>query len=105
VRVQAPASGFVVLADTYYPGWRAMVDGAEARLLRANYSMRAVPVPEGVHEVRFRYEPRLLYLGAGVSLATTLMIALLLLRGSRAPREPAPPDRPEPSSAAGGNPW
>ena len=105
VRVQAPARGFVVLADTYYPGWRAMVDGAEARLLRANYSMRAVPVPEGVHEVRFRYEPRLLYLGAGVSLATTLMIALLLLRGSRAPREPAPPDRPEPSSAAGGNPW
>jgi len=81
-----------------------MVDGAEARLLRASYSMRAVPVPEGVHEVQFRYEPRLLYLGAGVSLATTLMIALLLLRGSRAPREPAPPASSEPSKAAGGNP-
>jgi hypothetical protein len=83
VRVQAPAAGFVVLADTYYPGWQATVDGAEARLLRANYSMRAVPVPAGVHEVRFRYEPRLLYVGAAVSLATTLVVAGLLLRRSR----------------------
>jgi hypothetical protein len=80
VRVSAPASGFVVLADTYYPGWRVRVDGADASLLRANYSMRAVRVPAGSHEVRFRYEPRLLWVGAGVSLATALAVGVALLR-------------------------
>ncbi len=82
VRVNAPSPGFVVLADTYSPGWRVRVNGAEAGLLRANYSMRAVRVPAGVHEVRFRYEPRLLWAGLGVSLATALAVALLLYRGS-----------------------
>ena len=80
VRVNAPAAGFVVLADTYYPGWRVRVDGVDASLLRANHSMRAVRVPAGAHEVRFRYEPRLLWVGVGVSLATALVVALLLLR-------------------------
>ena len=84
LRVQAPAEGFVVLADTYYPGWRVRVDGVEASLLRANYSMRAVRVGAGTHEVRFRYEPRLLWAGVGVSLATAFVVLLLLLRESSA---------------------
>jgi hypothetical protein len=78
LRVNAPAAGFVVLADTYYPGWCASVDGVEADLLRANYSMRAVRVPAGAHEVRFGYEPRLLWAGIGVSLTTALAVTLLL---------------------------
>jgi hypothetical protein len=80
VRVKAPTPGFVVLADTYYPGWRVRVDGVDASLLRANHAMRAVRVPAGAHEVRFRYEPRLLWVGLGVSLATAFMVVLLLLR-------------------------
>lgn len=103
VRTRAPARGFLVLADTYYPGWRVVVDGVGADLLRANYAMRAVPVPEGVHEVRFRYEPRLLYVGAGVSLATMLMVAGLLLRGWHRSREPVVPTGPEPSTGTGGS--
>ncbi|HEX2501004.1 MAG TPA: YfhO family protein [Methylomirabilota bacterium] len=87
VRVQAPREGFVVLADTYYPGWRATVDGAETRLLRANYSMRAVRVPGGTHEVRFRYRPHVLWVGAGISLVTALVVAGFLARFRSARRQ------------------
>jgi hypothetical protein len=104
VRVRAPAAGFVVLADTHYPGWRAHVDGVETPLLRANYSMRAVRTPGGEHEVRFRYAPRLLWAGVGVSLATALVVALLLFRGPRRPRASAPPAGSGPSSPAGPGP-
>jgi hypothetical protein len=103
LRGQASAAGFVVLADAYYPGWHVVVDGVEAPLLHANYSMRAVRVSEGVHEIRFRYTPRLLYVGVGVSLATTLMIAAVLLRGLRQSRDPAPPARLEPSRVVESN--
>ena len=37
--------GILVLSDTYYPGWRAFVDGVERPILRANHVFRAVEVP------------------------------------------------------------
>src|SRR5262249_43050515 len=91
IRVQAPAQGYVVLADSYYPGWRVTVDGVEARLLRANYAMRAVRVPGGTHDVRFRYLPRALWVGAGISLITALLVAGLLFRAWRRLLSAQPP--------------
>jgi hypothetical protein len=51
------ASGLLVLADTAYPGWRVEVNGERARLLRANYTFRAVALGPGEHRVVFRYQP------------------------------------------------
>jgi hypothetical protein len=50
-------AGLLVLADTAYPGWRAEVDGQRVRLLRANYTFRAVALGPGEHRVTFRYRP------------------------------------------------
>jgi len=74
IRSTAATPGFLVLSDTYYPGWRVTVDGRERPLLRANYTMRAVQLEAGAHEVRFRYEPWSVRLGAAVSLATLLAV-------------------------------
>jgi hypothetical protein len=49
--------GYVVLNDVWHPGWQAEVDGKPAPLLRANVMFRAVAVPPGHHEVRFRFRP------------------------------------------------
>jgi hypothetical protein len=77
--------GYVVLADTIYPGWRATVDGVEAPILAANGLFRAVVVRDGSHRVRFEYRPRLLHLGAAITAATAaLAVGLLLASRMRA---------------------
>ncbi|MCY4428455.1 MAG: YfhO family protein, partial [Halieaceae bacterium] len=49
--------GYLVLSEVWYPGWRATVNGEAAPVLRANYTLRALPVPPGDLEVRLWYAP------------------------------------------------
>lgn len=79
LEVETPAPAFLVLADTYYPGWTAAVDGAPARIYRANYIFRAVRVPPGVHQVEFRYEPATFRRGLAITVGSAVAGALLWL--------------------------
>ena len=49
--------GALVVSDVLVPGWSAEIDGRPARLLRADFAFRAVPLPPGEHVVTFRYNP------------------------------------------------
>jgi len=84
--VQAPQDGgFVVFSETWYPGWKAFVDGREAPIYRADYLFRAVPVPAGEHRVVMVYRPWWWPVGAGMSLLACLLLAALgLLRKQQA---------------------
>jgi hypothetical protein len=63
LEVVAPSAGFLVVGDNYSPGWRATVDREPAKVLRANYIMRAVPLSAGRHKVILEYRPWLLIAG------------------------------------------
>ncbi len=67
IDAESDDGGYVVLADTFYPGWTAEVDGVPAPLIRANISVRAVPVERGTHSIRFRFRPPLLMHGFLIS--------------------------------------
>lgn len=67
LEVRARTAGFVVLADTYYPGWTATVDGSSVEILRANRAMRAIPVDAGTHTIVMRYHPQTFFIGALLS--------------------------------------
>ncbi len=74
------APGYLVLADTWHPGWRATVDGRPADLLRANYAFRAVRLEAGEHVVEMDYRPASVLVGATLSLtALAVLVAGLLL--------------------------
>jgi uncharacterized membrane protein YfhO len=81
VQMDATAPALVVIAQTYYPCWRATVDGAPTTLLHANHAFQCVAVPAGVHTVKLVYEDRRLKLGAGISLAALVVCAGLLIAG------------------------
>jgi len=85
LQVDATRRGFVVLADQWFPGWRATVDGTPTAILRANYVFRAVEVPAGGSTVEFRYVPDALRAGMAVSAATAIALAIALTRTRRRP--------------------
>jgi hypothetical protein len=78
VAASTDAPAWLVLTDTWFPGWTARIDGAETPIARADHAFRAVPLPAGAHRVEFTFRPRGLVVGAAVS-AVALAIALALL--------------------------
>ncbi len=71
--VESRSEGYLVLLDSYYPDWRATLDGTPVPILRANYAFRAVKIPAGKHQVEFRYRPRSFYLGLLVTGLTLIL--------------------------------
>jgi hypothetical protein len=78
IEVDAPARGFLFLADQYFPGWSAVVNGQPTPIQRANFAFRLVEVPAGPSTVAFRYAPQSLRLGAAVSATSGAAVGLLL---------------------------
>ena len=95
VETKAGRTAWLVLNDTYGPGWEARIDGHRAPVLRANGLVRAVAVAAGNHRVEFAYRPISVALGAALSLLA-LSVAAWLLFARRPAREDAEgyPERP-----------
>ncbi|MEI2610734.1 MAG: YfhO family protein [Candidatus Promineifilaceae bacterium] len=72
--------GFVVLGDTYYPGWQATIDGEKTPVYRANSIVRAVYVPAGQHTITFTFRPPDFIIGAFISGLTLFGSLWLWLR-------------------------
>jgi hypothetical protein len=76
IRAALDAPGYLVLADTWYPGWRATVDGEPAEILRANYAFRAVRLEAGEHTVEMVYRPTSVLVGGALSLTALAVIVV-----------------------------
>jgi hypothetical protein len=76
IRSKLARRGVLVLADSFYPGWRAYVNGKETAVLRANLFFRGVFLEPGDHWVEFHFQPRSFLLGGFVSIVTLSGIAI-----------------------------
>lgn len=76
VEADLAANGWLVLTNTFYPGWRVEVDGREATLLRGDYLFQTVPLTAGRHRVRFEFRNRAQRRGAWITLAGVLAVLL-----------------------------
>jgi hypothetical protein len=80
IRAEADGRALVVLADTYFPGWQATVDGEPAPIVRTDHLLRGVVVGKGPHVIEFRYAPWSWRLGWIVSLLSAAALGLLAWR-------------------------
>jgi hypothetical protein len=88
LRANVKQRGYLVLDDSYYPGWQATVDGRPAKIVAANEAFRAVAVAPGLHTIDFRYRPTSFRVGAIVSILTAvglLAAGFVLLLRRRSP--------------------
>lgn len=75
IKVNSSAPKLLVLADAYYPsGWTAMIDGKETAIIRADGVLRAIAVPQGEHDVVFRFHPKWFYVGFYISLSALILL-------------------------------
>jgi hypothetical protein len=77
VKTNQQGSGFLVLMDSYFPGWTVKVDGEERPILRANHFYRAVQLDSGSHTLEFDYFPE--GFKAGLIVSSTASIFLVIL--------------------------
>lgn len=82
LRARMSCRGLVIVADTFFPGWGATVDGRSAPIHEVYGAVRGVIVDSGEHVVEMRYRPWSVYLGAmltvlGVLIATGLQFDFL----------------------------
>jgi uncharacterized membrane protein YfhO len=82
IETAARAPSLVVISQTYYPAWKAYVDGKPAEIWRANYAFQAIEVPAGRHLLYLRYEDKQFLIGLSLSVVG-LAICFVLLLGSR----------------------
>jgi len=80
VRAKLSRPGLLVISEGYYPGWRAVVDGIEAPVVRTNVMMRGVVLDAGEHEVVFHFRSRSIEVGAALSIATLALVTMLRRR-------------------------
>ncbi|HWB97848.1 MAG TPA: YfhO family protein [Bryobacteraceae bacterium] len=76
--VSSAAGGSLLLAEQFFPGWKAEVDGSPAPILRMHDAFQSVRVPPGEHRVSFRFRSAGLRIGALLSLLSLGALALYL---------------------------
>jgi len=79
VEASLGSPGFLILSDTFYPGWVAYVDGEKKEIVRANYILRAVALERGEHRIEFVFRPMSFFIGAAVSVITLGALVVFFL--------------------------
>jgi len=79
VDAETPADGWIFLSDTYYPGWRAELDGRPVQIHRANICGRAIAVGAGKHKIEFIFRSKTYLIGSRISLLALVLIGIGLI--------------------------
>lgn len=85
LEVDAASDALLVASETYYPGWRAWVDGQPSQILLTDVAFRGIPVAAGRHEVVMEFAPRILWWSAAVSLLAWLGWVLVWWKSREGP--------------------
>jgi hypothetical protein len=94
IGVDGAQPALVVVAEAWFPGWTAQVDGRKAPVVEADGGFVGVAVDAGPHRITLEYERPAAALGGRlVTLATLLILAGAAVRRRRA----GPVSRPAPA--------
>ena len=71
-----------VFSEVYYPqGWNAYINGEPSDHIRANYALRALPLPAGNHRIEFKFEPQVIKTGSTIALVSFIVLLLIMAGG------------------------
>lgn len=79
IQTKSNSDQFVVLSDTFDPGWNITIDGVPSNLYQVDGAIRGFLVPKGIHQVVLEYKPHLFIIGLKASLVSLLLLFSLFI--------------------------
>lgn len=73
-------AGLAIFSEMYYPyGWNVFIDGKKATHFQADYVLRAMIIPAGVHKIEFKFEPQVVKTGSIIGIISSILMLILLV--------------------------
>ncbi len=105
IHTNQQGNGFLVLLDSYFPGWTVTVDGEERKILQANHFYRAVQLGPGRHTLEFDFYPVGFTEGLIISgISLVILILLTIFWRPFRKNKVLPPAQQNPSTLSPKNP-
>ncbi len=83
LEINSEKDGMLFVSDSFFPGWKAYIDGKETRIFKADFAFRAISVSKGKHTVEMVYRPDSFFDGLKLSLASLVCLIFLVLWNKR----------------------
>ena len=80
VNAELRCRGLLVVSETFYPGWKAYVDGQPQPIYEVFGALRGVVLESGKHRVEMRYRPTVVWMGAALSFSAIALGLVLIIR-------------------------
>lgn len=79
-QVSSQRAGLLVFSEIFYPkGWQATINDQPAAIIRTNYLLRGIMVPEGQSVIKMTFEPASYYATKTLVVIFQYLVVLLLL--------------------------
>ena len=79
IKVKTESPGFLVILNSFYPGWQAFIDGKSVKIFRVDGLFQGIFIPQkGIFTVDLKYFPLSLYIGISITILS-LIISIFLV--------------------------
>jgi uncharacterized membrane protein YfhO len=76
---ESKSDQLALFSEVYYAnGWNAYINGKQVEYIRANYTLRALAVPSGIHKIEFKFEPQVIKTGSMISFSSSILFLLII---------------------------
>lgn len=82
IKSSTERKGWLVISESFYPGWRATVDGNPVEIFQANGNQMALPLSSGKHDVEIKFRQNNLLLGLTLTITTWILSLLYIIFSS-----------------------